>query len=106
MNDPEVVGFKSSAAYQSGLDVQPLNAEELAMKCEVAYRQVRDYPPGRFRVERREIVEWLINATCSNISGQDKPCELFLRRYSTEADAGTIQYSFIPGRYRYPNVIT
>ncbi|KAF8594657.1 glutamine synthetase/guanido kinase [Ceratobasidium sp. AG-I] len=74
-NDPEVVGFKSIAAYRSGLDIEPLNLEGLAMKCEVAYRQVRDYPAGPFRVEKHDTVAWLINATCSVISGKGKPLQ-------------------------------
>ncbi|KAF8595979.1 hypothetical protein BDV93DRAFT_80789 [Ceratobasidium sp. AG-I] len=75
VSDPEVVGFKSIAAYRSGLDVQPLDSEKLTSSWNVAYGEVRDYPPGRFRVKQHGIVKWLVNATCSAISGKGKPLQ-------------------------------
>ena len=104
MSDPEVVGFKSIAAYRSGLDVQPFDSEKLTSSWNLAYGEVRDYPPGRFRVKQRGIVTWLVNATCSAISGKGKPREFTNQFILSWTNTGPIQYSSILGKYGYTDI--
>ncbi|KAF8594652.1 hypothetical protein BDV93DRAFT_611774 [Ceratobasidium sp. AG-I] len=75
VDDPEVAGFKSIAACRSGLDVQPLDSDTLFVDLGMAFRDVRDYAHSPFRVDKHAIVTWLVNATCSAISGKGKPLQ-------------------------------
>ncbi|CAE6522510.1 unnamed protein product [Rhizoctonia solani] len=80
-DDHEVIGFKSIAAYRSGLDIQPSNTgaslatgttQSQVVEKEVQLR-VEDASP--FRVEHAVVVKWLLNTTLSIISGRGKPIQ-------------------------------
>ncbi|CAE6416926.1 unnamed protein product [Rhizoctonia solani] len=76
-DDQDVVGFKSIAAYRSGLDVQPSNISISSVPSQVVeqeiQRQADNTPP--FRVEHPVVVKWLLNTTLSIISGRGKPIQ-------------------------------
>ncbi|CAE6505401.1 unnamed protein product [Rhizoctonia solani] len=79
-DDEDVVGFKSIAAYRTGLDVQPSNTGANAatnyapvqVTEEEVQRQAGNTP---FRVEHPVVVKWLVNTTLSIISGRRKPIQ-------------------------------
>ncbi|CAE6424633.1 unnamed protein product [Rhizoctonia solani] len=81
VDDQEVVGFKSIAAYRSGLDIQPSNMETGSATSnapikfvEQNMQQATDSIPP-FRVEHPVVVKWLLNTTLSIISGRGKPIQ-------------------------------
>ncbi|KAG8689194.1 hypothetical protein FRC11_003844 [Ceratobasidium sp. 423] len=83
-DDEDVVGFKSIAAYRTGLDVQPSNigantavsSAPVQVTEEEVQRQANNTPP--FRVEHPVVVKWLVNTTLSIISGRGKPIDFGL----------------------------
>ncbi|KAF8595981.1 hypothetical protein BDV93DRAFT_563829 [Ceratobasidium sp. AG-I] len=96
VDDPDVAGFKSIAACRSGLDVQPLDSDTLFVDLGMAFRDVRDYAHSPFRVDKHAIVTWLVNATCSAISGKGKPLQFHTglgenNTTLTRADASLLQ---------------
>lgn len=73
VDDPEVVGFKSVAAYRSGLDIEPNVVDD-----EVVIQELPKLKRGdrsRPRVDQPKIIRWLVNTTLSIISGTGKPLQ-------------------------------
>ncbi|KAF8755650.1 glutamine synthetase [Rhizoctonia solani] len=112
VDDQEVVGFKSIAAYRSGLDVQPSNMETGSATSnapiqfvEQSMEQATDSIPP-FRVEHPVVVKWLLNTTLSIISGRGKPIQFHTGRLGDndidliKSDASHLQ----PLIKAYPNV--
>ncbi|CAE6467931.1 unnamed protein product [Rhizoctonia solani] len=80
-DDQDVVGFKSIAAYRSGLDIQPSNLDISSMISNAPFQvleqemqQVTENAPP-FRVEHPVVVKWVVNTTLSIISGRGRPIQ-------------------------------
>ncbi|QRW23425.1 glutamine synthetase [Rhizoctonia solani] len=111
VDDQEVVGFKSIAAYRSGLDVQPSNMETGSATSnapiqfvEQSMEQATDSIPP-FRVEHPVVVKWLLNTTLSIISGRGKPIQFHTGLGDNDIDLIKSDASHLqPLIKAYPNV--
>ncbi|CAE7221000.1 unnamed protein product [Rhizoctonia solani] len=78
-DDQDVVGFKSIAAYRSGLDIKPLNMGGAATSTplEVIEEEIKRQKGNSlpFQVEHPAVVQWLVNTTLWIISGRGKPIQ-------------------------------
>ncbi|CAE6527522.1 unnamed protein product [Rhizoctonia solani] len=106
-DDQDVVGFKSIAAYGSGLDIQPsIVGEYLALHSapsEMIQFHADNDPP--FRVEHPVVVKWLVNTALSFISGRGKPMQFHTGLGDNDIDLIKSDASLLqPLIKAYPNV--
>ncbi|KDN45690.1 hypothetical protein RSAG8_04774, partial [Rhizoctonia solani AG-8 WAC10335] len=108
-DDQDVVGFKSIAAYRSGLDIQPSNAGTgyaiSSAPSQVIEQEIQRQAGPPFRVEHPAVVKWLLNTTLSIISGLGKPIQFHTGLGDSDIDLTKSDASLLqPLIKAYPDV--